>query len=80
VRRSSGQSSFEQRLEQIVVRGPELADEPTSAVMTLQASKSDIDRFARGEITAKEFRELARSLVYLSGSWHTPDHLFFNNH
>jgi hypothetical protein len=79
-RRSGKQSTFESRLDQVVVRQPEVSGDSTSAVMTLQASKSDIDRFARGEITTKQFRDLARTQVYLSGSWSTPAPLYMNKY
>ncbi len=38
------------------------------AVMTLQARKADIDRFARGEINLDEFRDLTKTQTYPGGA------------
>ena len=75
-------SSGPARLEEIVVtRG--LKDnlrDITRAIMTLEAKKADIDRFAQGEITLEQFRELARTQTYTGGrGWSTPNTLIWSD-
>ena len=53
----------------------------TRAIMTLQAKTTDIDRFAQGEITPEQFRELARTQTYPGGRvWSTPNTLIWSEH
>lgn len=52
------------------------------AVMTIQASKADIDRFARGDLSLDQFREQARTRIYLgpaSSDWNPSGFLWTNN-
>ncbi len=75
-------SSAPARLEEIVVTRELNGNvrDITHAVMTLQAKKADVDRFARGEITLEQFRELARTQTYPGGrGWSTPDTLFWSD-
>jgi hypothetical protein len=58
-----------------VVLEKEIGSAAPRAVMTFQARKSDIDRFARGEITLDQFRELTQTQIYPGGhgSWNVPN-------
>jgi hypothetical protein len=58
-----------------VVLEKEISSAAPRAVMTFQARKTDIDRFARGEITLDQFRDLTRTQIYPGGhgSWHVPN-------
>jgi hypothetical protein len=54
----------------------------TRAVMTIQASKNDIDRFARGELDLDQFRDRVRTHTYqtrASTDWH-PNTFIWSNH
>ncbi|MCL4180103.1 MAG: hypothetical protein KJ072_20440 [Verrucomicrobia bacterium] len=39
------------------------------AILTLQASKADIDRYARGDLSPDQFRELTQSQIYPGAGW-----------
>ena len=79
---SAAPDRLEARLEEIVVTRElkgNLVD-ITRAIMTLQAKKADIDRFAQGEITLEQFRELARTQTYPGGrGGNNPNALFWSH-
>ena len=69
--------SVEIRQRREVVAG----EQPSSrAVLTLQARKTDIDRFARDEITLEQFRELGRTEISGGHGWNSPNARFWSNH
>lgn len=55
------------RIETVLTTGRKT--DANRAILTLQATKADIDRFARGELSPDQFRELTRSQVYLGTGW-----------
>jgi hypothetical protein len=77
-------SRDEQLIEQLVVRHRQFADPSTAttrAVMTIQAAKGDIDRFARGELSLDQFRERVRTHTYATaaaGDWNPHTFLWSN--
>ena len=56
-----------QRFEKVLTSGER--PDAHRAILTLQASKADIDRYARGELSLDQFRELTRSQLYPGAGW-----------
>jgi hypothetical protein len=66
----AGTSGASIRREDLVIQSRSDTTDAHQGVMTLQARKSDIDRFAAGDITPDEFQELVRIQIYpSSGGW-----------
>jgi hypothetical protein len=69
----------EARQEDVVVRRRGSTAVSSRSVMTLHARKADIDRYAAGDTTLEEFRELSRTQLYSgSGGWTSSNPFFWS--